>query len=211
MRKILLLSLAFLVGCTSTEKKFNTEIEGARCETALENIPENASGAKLISKTQQAGGVALSYAVTGVAYTGEVLIDFVGGTVMFVALCSPAIALGAIVVTDRSSGSYSGNWSGLEGLCIPGKVDALFIPPLGRKTFEASKDLRCPDLVGMSRSLRKVASCFSHRAVGNDLEKADQTLTALQNSERFFECLPEEEQNKITSDLKEIAAKARVN
>ncbi len=209
MRKILPLSLAFLVSCTSVEKKFNSEIEGGRCETALENIPENASGAKLISKTQQAGGVALSYAVTGVAYTGEVLIDFVGGTVMFVALCSPAIALGAIVVTDRSSGSYNNNWGGLGGLCIPGKVDALFVPSLGKKTFQASKDMRCPDLVGISYSLRKVAACFSQRAIGSDIDKADQTLTALQNSDRFFECLPEEEQNKITSDLKEIAAKKR--
>ena len=203
MRKTLLLSLAFLVGCHTAEKKFNSDVESGRCETALEKIPENETGAKLISKTQTAGGMALSYAITGAAYTGEILVDAVGGTVMFVVLCGPALALGYISDYNSTAHNYQGQIPG----CIPGKIDALFVPSLGEKTYKASKDLRCPDLLGVSRSIRKVAACFSRREKDEDIERASQTLMALQQSQQFYECLPEEEQQQIAKEIQVLNLK----
>ena len=180
MQKISLLLLAFLVGCSSVEKKFTSELETGHCEMALEKIPENETGAKLLSKTQNAGGIALSYALTGAAYTGEVLLDVVGGTIMFVALCGPPIALGVIASTNSNGGS-SGGYGGNIGVCLPGNIEALLAPEFGKQTYNASKDLRCPNLVGISQSLRRVAACFSRRHKNQDLEKANQTLLSLRH------------------------------
>ncbi len=194
MQKAIWLSMVLLIGCSSAEKRFNFEIDAGRCESALEKIPENTIGAKLLSKTQNASGVALSYAMTGAAYTGEVLLDIVGGTVMLVVICAPAVAVG--VIEETNHGQFQ-----TYGACIPERIDALFVPALGKKTFAASKDLRCPDLAGLSRSIRRVASCFSSRNETHSFDKASKALAALQHSERFYECLPEDEQKQIANDV----------
>ncbi len=206
MRNIFVISLAFILGCSSVEKKFLADVENGNCEQALEKIPENETGAKLLSKTQNAGGVVLSYALTGAAYTGEILLDVVGGTIMFVALCGPPLALG-VIASANSSGSSGSGYTGNNLVCFPGKFEALMAPDFGKQTFHASKNLRCPNLSGMSRSIRRVAACFSKRDRDKDLERASQTLLSLQQARHFYECLPEDEKKNIADEVNSINLK----
>ncbi len=201
MKKILHLAIACLfanAACTTSLKRFDTAIDANHCEEALEKLPENEMGAKLLSKTQEASGKTLSYALTGMSYTAEVLLNVVGGTVMVVALCGPSVAAG-IWATD-----------GRAGICLPGRIDALSPPNIGRQTYQATENLRCPNLVPMSRSMRKVAACYLKRDTKDALEKAHKSLLAIQESKDFYNCLPTEEKQAIGIELEQVRLKTKL-
>jgi hypothetical protein len=201
MKKILYLALIGLfanAACTTTLKKFDSALAANHCEDALEKLPENEMGAKLLSKTQEASGKTLSYALTGMSYTAEVLLNVVGGTVMFVALCGPSVAAG-VWTTD-----------GRQGVCLPGRLDALAPPNIGHKTYQATENLRCPNLVPMSRSMRKVASCYLKRETKEAIEQAHKSLLAIQDSKDFYNCLPNDEKQAIGNELEQVRLKTKL-
>lgn len=201
MRIILHILLAVsLVACSSAKKNFNQELASGRCDEAMKTLPERDPLVKLTDTTELAAGTVASYAFVGASYTAEVMWDIVGGTVMVVALCAPAIAVQGLAVasTDADHSRIS---------CLPGSISALGAPPLGRQALKASKPLRCPDLKSLSRSLRAVASCYNQKDKKADWLKAQQTLQALKNSEDFYSCLPADEHEHIDVQFREIQAK----
>jgi hypothetical protein len=194
-----ILTLVLLSRCsTNSHKQFRHDIETEQCDAALGHVPENNPTNRFMGSTKHTFGSIAAYTFVGFGYTAEVLWDVAGGTVMAVALCGIPVALS---VATASSNSASDN-SGLD--CLPGKIDALGAPPLGRRALAATADLRCPDLTGLSRSLRSVASCYSRQSSDASRAKAKQVLTSLQNSDQFYECLPEAERHAITNQMRAI-------
>ncbi len=195
------LSLALtLISCSSAQKNFDTHLAAGRCDEALERIPEESSGIKLVSKTKQAAGTALSYSLTGVSYTAELIWDVAGGTITFVALCGPMIAL--VAASGGAGPAVIGSMEKLN--CLPGNPRALSSPPLGRNMYESTKDLRCPDLAPLARSMRKIASCYKQRGDEASIKKAQATLGALRSSGDFYSCLPRADQDLINQDIEEL-------
>ncbi len=185
--------------CTSTHKTFDKYIAAGRCNEALERIPEESSGLKLISKTKQAAGTALSYSLTGVSYTAELIWDISGGAITFVALCGPMIAL---MIATNSSGPQMDGSTPL--LCLPGNPRALSSPPLGRNMYDSTLDLRCPDLSPITHSIRKIANCYKQHGDQASLKKAYQSLQALRSSGNFYSCVPKSDQDLINQEIEAV-------
>jgi hypothetical protein len=198
---ILVLTHLTQVSCSSPTKKFEQHLSGGNCEQALDELPENDLGVKLIGHTQQVGGTVASYAFTGASYTAEILWDVTGTTIMFVALCGPMMA--AIVATNGVGTTPT--TAPLK--CLPGKVDSLSAPPLGRRAYRSSKPMRCPPLESLSQSMRKVAACFENRNTEPDLQRAYQSLKAIRESGDFFDCLPNQEQSAVLQALDSLQTK----
>ncbi|MES2855293.1 MAG: hypothetical protein V4692_05495 [Bdellovibrionota bacterium] len=196
LTSLIVTSIVFSTACSHQQKEFESEITAGRCEDALDRIPENDPMIKLANRTEQATGTIVSYAFAGMNYSAEVLWDVAGGTVMFVALCAPTIAALAL-----HNGPVFGNAN-----CFPGDIGALGAPPLGRKSLEDTKHLRCPDLTGLSRSLRRVSTCYASRGGPVNLKKASDNLESLQRSSEFYSCLPEAEQTLVKNELAKIQA-----
>ena len=184
------------LGCSSFKKHEEAKqvalVEG-RCDDALKEVSKKDPGVQIADTSKQVAGTILSYSLTGVSYTTEVLWDFAGGTIMFIGLCSPQIAAAAAGV--GSTGGYSDQ--GTRPFCFPGKLNALSSPPLGRKTHEATKSFRCPSVVPVSESIRAVAACYIGKGDQESLVKARQSVNALQGSTEVFDCLPKEEKDEI--------------
>ena len=183
-----LIVLTLLGGCSSKEKKFNSELALGRCDEALLKLPQRDPLVKLTSTTENVASTALSYAFVGASYTAEVILDVTGGAVMVVALCAPIF----IASSYSSDAPYP---------CLPGRVDALSSPPLGRQALRATKDMRCPNLKSLSQSVRSVAACFDNKGGSENKAKARQNLEALRGSKDFYECLPIEEQRLVEKQL----------
>ena len=205
-----LVTVAFLLqsaGCASGSKSHEQvrqdAIEAGRCDDALKEVSKQDPGTKIADTSKQVAGTLLSYSLTGASYTAEVLWDFAGGTVMFVGLCSPWIVTSAagMVGSNYSSNGTPTPW------CFPGKINALGAPPLGRNTFKATKNFRCPSVVPVSQSIRAVANCYFTKGDDQSLVKARQSLNALQGSKDVYECLPEEEKQTIQKLSDEINLK----
>jgi len=157
------LSLAALIlicfalnSCVASRRDFTDAISSGRCEDALEQIPENGAGIKLVSKTKQGAQTLLSYSLTGASYTAEIAWDAAGRTAMFVVLCGPGMALSA-------AASATGGEASIANPCFDGKFGALDAPKLGQNTFVNTQNLRCPDLSPLSRSVQAVATCYKSR------------------------------------------------
>ena len=182
---------------TNTKHSFDELLASGACSEAGENIPaENDLKRRVLNRTEQAGGSILSYAFTGASYTAEVLWDLTAGTVMFVALCGPTLAV-MVAAQDSSHNPATGS---LPVVCLPGKIGALSSPPLGRDAYEATKNLRCPVVTELSQSLRKIATCYENKHNPADLQKSLTTLQSIENSGNFYECLPMDERNFVTRE-----------
>lgn len=208
LRVALALAIATqIVGCASNSKSSEEvrkeAIEAGRCDEALKEVSKQDPDTKIADTSKQVAGTLLSYSLTGVSYTAEVLWDFAGGTVMFVGLCSPWIVTSAAGIAGAG---YTGS-SNATPWCFPGKINALSAPALGRKTFQATKNFRCPSVVPISQSIRAVASCYVAKGDNQSLVKARQTLNALQGSEDVYECLPLEEKVAIQKESEAINLK----
>lgn len=195
--------LMLLPGCAGPEKHFSRELSYGRCDEALLNLPQRDPLVKLAESSQRAAGTVLSYAFVGAGYTAEVLLDAAGGTLMFVALCGVPLLLMAAVSAGAPAGT--GGMSPIG--CFPGKLSALSSPPLGRQAKKMSADLRCPDVKSLSRSMRAVATCYEMRGGLENLEKARRSLEAIEKSESFYACLPDDEKEILRRQSQAIRLK----
>jgi|GEM_PF-2891448 hypothetical protein len=152
-------------------------------------FPLEDSSVQLLNTSKLAAGNLFSYGYTGAAYTAEVLWDVAGGTVMFVGLCSLPILAHTPVLISENGKTFP--------YCFPGKFNALQAPPLGRTAWEQTKDLRCPDLDSLSKSLRQVASCFSSQNTKESVAKAAKTLSSLKENPQAASCLSADERRAL--------------
>ena len=177
------------------EDKFEQDISDRRCEQAYQNIPIESTSKKITNQSKEVLGTLSSYALTGGSYAVEVIWDITGGTAMVLAICSPQI-LASMVANSAPMPCFADTDKDLW------KV--LAAPPLGRKTFEETKNWRCPDLTNFTRSLQKVSSCYQKRGKEGDLEKAKNHLKAIINSKNYFSCLSPDLRKEIDQNIQEI-------
>ena len=197
------LLLTFCIGCSSP-RKFNESIKTNQCEDALKNIPEDQAGPKLMSQIQKGTGTVFSYALTGGAYTAEVVWDFLAGVTTVTVVCAaPTIALMAA----------SGGRAAIAGdgaVCFDDPKVAyktLNSPPLGRKTRAATKSWECPNVDGLGRSIREVAGCFSARGGPANERAALDTLVSGRKNVSFFSCLSTPEQTEFNKEIDRLKEK----
>jgi hypothetical protein len=187
------------VACSSAQKTFSVHLDHHDCAAAASSVPEEKDlGLRLISRTQQTGGTLFSYAFTGISYTAEILMDVAGGTVMVVALCGPMVA------AEVASHGVQAN---APITCIPGKLDALSAPPLGRQAYTSSQEMRCPNVTPLSRSLRQVAACYEQETTPDSWARAERSLSSMQSTDKFYRCLSHEEQRALDTQLKSLKEK----
>ena len=104
----LVLLCVLLNSCASTKKEFDSSLQAGRCEDALKHLPENSTSAKILKQTTLGATTALSYSLTGASYTVEVAWDLIGGTIMFVGLCGPTIAIATAAGISHGPNAESG-------------------------------------------------------------------------------------------------------
>lgn len=198
LQVLLVVSLVFPACSHRTTKQdvFETELVAGNCEKAYLQLPDEGMEMKLVKQSKEALGTVSSYAVAGGSYVVEVLWDIVGGTVMAVALCGPTAI--AVAASTRNGDNMS------LVKCLPGDITTLGAPPLGRRSYQATRSWRCPDLTVMSRSMRQVSACYQKRGSANDLQSAQRHLRSLRMSDEFYSCLPEEEKVAVDRELQQV-------
>jgi len=181
---------------TKKQEMFNSELVAGNCDKAYLQLPDENMEMKLVRQSKEALGTVSSYAVAGGGYVVEVLWDIVGGTVMAVALCGPTM------VALAASSSTGSNTHLVK--CLPGDIKTLGAPPLGRRSYQATRSWRCPDLTAMSHSMRQVSACYQKRGGVDDLRSAQKHLRSLRASDEFYSCLPEEEKATVDHELQQV-------
>lgn len=196
---IIFISLLCFIACQSQSPKFNEEIKSQQCEYALENVPENDKTYTYLRTAQVNGGKLLSYSLTGVAYSAEILFDLTIGVVGGVILCSPTI----LANTQASAGN---NPAG-PAYCFPYQGQLPWSPPLGRKVRNATKSFECPNLDGLSQNIRSVAKCFADRGDNENRQRALKTMESIENSKDFYKCLSSNERNEFTKQKSDLISR----
>ncbi len=199
LKKYFMILISLSMFNCSSQKKFESKLTEKNCDAALQEIPENQPGYKMISKSQEITGTVLSYAATGSAYTVEVLWDTAATVGAVVVLCAPGMVAntaGSVVSQGQASPVYAG--------CFPGDITAVHAPAWGRKTRARTKNWNCPNVDAISQSIRRVAQCYTKHDTVESRHKAELTLQSLQNSKSFYECLSSVEKDSIKNDLSKI-------
>lgn len=186
-RVYLLVFIIFCTSCHSTPKHpHNTDTnEPLVCDQLMHNAIEKHSDTKVIKAVESASGAVLSYAWTGTNYAVETIWDVTAGTVVFVALCSPGILASAL---STNTNPYAGIGVG----CLPGKLNTLASPPLGRIAYKRTKSWRCPDLGSFSRDLQASYKCYAQSTNKKEIKHGLQSLEALAASRSLIDCFPAE-------------------
>ncbi|MEY4616983.1 MAG: hypothetical protein RJB66_1943 [Pseudomonadota bacterium] len=199
MKKALTLFLVCICSC-SHQQKFDNALIRKDCDQALLEIPENQKFYKVAQVSQQGAGYLVSYSFTGAAYTAQILWDVTAGITASIILCAPAIALQVSVpASERGQGSDQFNYG---PTCFPAEMKPLLAPSLGKRAYDSTESLRCPPLVGISQSLRKVAQCYVSRKKPEDQLRAIAILKSVTESGSFYQCLSFEERESILTELK---------
>ena len=163
-------------------------------------MPANQPGYKLVSKTQEVSGTVLSYAAIGSAYTIQLLWDVTATVGAVVILCSPTIAIGFAAVAS------SGGSGPLQPVCFPGDIAKVQAPMLGKNVSKQTEKWNCPDIDGISQSIRKVAQCYSNREDDQNRKKALTTLRSVEKSGSFYRCLSATERDLFVNELNNLSA-----
>ena len=199
-RFVLLLITLSLIQCKSTQT-FEKSINQENCEAALEAVPENQMTYRLVSKSQEISGTVLSYAAVGSAYTIQLIWDVTATVGAVVVLCSPTILVGFAATTGTGP---------IQPLCFPGDVKKVQAPRLGKNTVKNTENWNCPDVDGISQSIRKVAQCYRRRGGNENLQKAFTNLKSVQNSSTFYRCISQTEREDFLSDLQNISESLKI-
>ncbi len=197
LSSILIATSPLLVGCTSPDRtrKFEENLNAKKCDEALYTVPQREPLLSMRTEVEETGGKVLSYTATGAAYTAQVLWDVTAGAVTFVIACGPLLAV-AIVSPPLDSSGAGANFNP----CVfnPGSTwDTLSAPKLGEKTFKKTKKWRCPEYTELSRSIRRVTTCYRDRGDVESLKRAQTTIDSLIKSDNLLKCLPKEEVDEV--------------
>jgi hypothetical protein len=185
-------TLATTTSCQSTpQQKFEAQLSGGKCEEAYYEMPENSSSVKFVRATQKNTGKILSYTATGAGYAAEVVANVTGGALIFIALCGPILLAAA-------------HGGGGHIACLPADISGVKPVKLGQKTYDKTAKWRCPNLTPLTQSIEQVAACYVKKGDTDNLKKAEATLSSLEKSDSYFECLSEAEKSRITEKLFDI-------
>lgn len=184
--KICLLIFFFLLSaCTHYRETGETSLVSGQCESVF--YKSRLSNNEIIWRNVAGPGkVGASYLITGLSYSTNFIVSFTGGVVSSVALCSPFIALDALVAISNNSGSQN---LGISSQCI-GEVGfsaaEKINPKLGPKSEKATHKWHCPELDAIALGLLGVSQCYENKG---EHKLAQEQLENIQSSEVFQKCL----------------------
>jgi hypothetical protein len=218
LRNFTSVSFAFsLISCSHPREQFKTDLAKKNCDLASSHLPEEDPLALSAEYAKRIGGNIAAYTYTAGGYTAEVLWDITAGTIIVVAVAAPIVALG--VLCSKNNCDVSGrNYMPVVPTSSnsPQKKKSfnlfkvLEAPPLGRRAFRQTQELRCPNLKDVSKSLRQVASCYESNGDKQSLSKAIVSLENIEKSEVFFTCLPQEEREAVTTQKNKLQSQLTV-
>lgn len=197
MKKILIFVLSCsLVHCKSSEK-FEQNLLQNSCDEALQDLPENQPAYHLMSKAQEVSGDVLSYSAAGAGYTAQAVWNVTASVGAVVILCAPILI---IVAAASQGGGSSGSYNG-PPCFVPSDITAIWAPPWGSQARKNTEHWNCPDVDGISRSVRRVAQCYATRGGDQNRQKALASLRAVEGSNFFYRCLSADERELFLRDL----------
>jgi hypothetical protein len=211
-------SFAFsLLSCSHPREQFQKDLATRNCDLASSHLPEKDPLSISAEYAKRIGGNIAAYTYTAGGYTAEVLWDVTAGTIIVVAVTAPVVALG-VLCSKNHCNSMSGNALPLlpassnspKNKKSRNLFEKLEAPPLGRRAFRQTQDLRCPNLKDVSQSLRQVASCYESNGDQQSLHKAIISLENVERSDVFFTCLPPEEQEAVTTQKKKLQSQLAI-
>ncbi|OUR99505.1 hypothetical protein A9Q84_00360 [Halobacteriovorax marinus] len=188
--------LLLVSGCAhKPTDKFTQMVKIDKCEESIEALPDT-MGYRVVDKARETSTSLVNYLLVGTSYTGEFLIQYGGGIIIGMAICTPIL-----IAESRSYGRGD-----ISVRCFGDIVSELFPKPGNRFNFskefyKKSKWMRCPNLNPISKRVRSVASCFSKRGDIVNLKKAEQQLNSLVSKQALMKCVSKSERKLIRSDL----------
>ncbi|MGE3611362.1 MAG: hypothetical protein AB7I27_17340 [Bacteriovoracaceae bacterium] len=195
LRFFLSLLLSLFISCTHKNHiKKDHLIEGS-CQEKFKEA-KLGRGQLIWENVSEGAGTGVSYLITGLAYSTDIAVSFVGGAITGIAICSPYLAVNAINKTsdlDSEAGRCIAN--------VAGDTFEAFNPKLGPKTYKGTKTWRCPNLDPIAEGLFDVADCYA--------KQGDKTLSRLQlekmaDSNVFQACLSDASKLKIQQKLNSL-------
>lgn len=175
--KLVLLSILFIISCSSPKKDLAKVSVSNECDKIFKKESDK-RGVDVLESISQGAGVFTSYTLSGIGYTGDLVMFSVGGVITPAAVCSPLYPL-----------AQHGSGNGLKvifrcwlyiGDKVYGNVNEALGGLLGANIYQATEDMRCPDLKWIEKSLKKVAQC--HKDKG-DLIAFERQLEVINDKE----------------------------
>lgn len=180
-----------IFSCTSQSNLKKQHLTSGQCEKAFVE-KDFGEGKELWSKVHEAGGTGVSYLLTGLGYSTDVIVMFTGGIAASVTICSPWILI-------ESLGHAPLNISVKCVGEIGGKTAKALNPKLGPTLNKGTSQWRCPDLNPIYEGLLQVSSCYEN---AGEEKLAVEQLQNMMDSTVFQNCLSE-------SNWKELKEKHR--
>lgn len=186
------LLVGFILGCSSSSV-FERHIKNNECDLAEKEFLNKGKEVSIVEKGKTVVGSTFSYAGTGVGYLTDVVL-LVGKEVgVRMLICAP---VGAIEAAAKGSGNALGSCFSNIG------TSASSMPTnLGKSIYNKTESWRCSDLSPFSKKVRKLSKCYREKG---DQQKAREYLIQLRGNPNLFNCISEEEQNKINSSLEAL-------
>lgn len=190
------LILLFIFTSCSFNRKSESDyylLLGDKHKCTKEYFEEDESIIEGVQRVSTEGaGHLLSYTLVGTAYTGEVLVRFVGGIAVGVVICSPVIAVegalgGGGDASGRCIGEVGGNIMSTEKL------------KWGSSVHNDTKELRCPEVDHIAKGIRRVSKCYLEN---NKPKKAYDQLMTLLSDREILRCISSDEKKKLSPLLK---------
>lgn len=189
--------LLLLAACaSSSENKFSVYLGRKQCEEAALHLP-NFSVRKATSNVKSVAGTGASYILSGTAYGVDIVYYLSGGVLFPLAICSPLI-----MAND--------NGKGLSGCfdIVSTSMDIADVFPesnMGKKTYESTKNWRCPDLSFAVSDMIKISDC--HVSKG-ETDKAVSQLKSILDPKVIGGCISSDDRKLIEEKLTRIASGA---
>ncbi len=208
MKKInLVILLSFLsYSCSTPEQKFNNYISAGQCEKAIDYI-KHSKRRNILNYTTHALSNTSSYVLTGLGYGADVILIVTGGVVVGAALCGPVLAFEAAA---KSSGHATGKCMEAS-MKILGEIssnETFDYSSIGKRTYENTSSWRCSANRDLTKYMLSTSRCYLNRDGSEGVKKAELQLNLLEGNQIFYECLSNEERNKI-HELRKVLDKKK--
>lgn len=215
-----LVALAFILGlgCTHTHtSKVDELVASGDCEKAANHLGKDFKPTvQIVDDVQRLGGTTVSYGVTAIGYTADVVVVGAVGVVSATVFCPVFVAqMAACIATNRSC-QFIG-----DPVCFSDPFAYLprtgyqesgfsFGPGLGSKAYGSTVSWRQDaHAIGSSQALRKIAACYEGRDTTEDLVKASLQLRQIHDSD-LYNLVSIGERERVDRDIARVKARLRV-
>ena len=188
-RIIFLACIIILSSCSSTPDLTVVDTPTNSCMEELEKRGfVKRSGDKILQGTKTTA----SYILTGVGYTGDLLLYTTGGLLFGAGVCLPIAVAG-----DNGFNNC------FNAFTISAREE-MKLPDLGKRAYENTVKWRCPEVNYLSRGIRAVSEC--HLKNGNDAESL-KNLKFLEGNKDLYACLTSKERLQVSLLKSKISEK----